>query len=251
MKKYGYKGIIRHQDFINELQLSSILGLKEIGSYYDQESDYSDWFHFILNNQDILVPVRPLKYGVSWETLYQLGIVYSDTDGPGDYPSPIDKPRNQNVYIVINGETYKVTLLKGLNKDNSIENKLIDVYKDIPNGIGLLIDNSEWNQLMYRVSNGGDSIEGQMSNPLIGVWDRISNKELGTGIQTSYGIMNWCQEVTFKPFDSRILRGGRNVSSISYYPPFNSSFYISGWRPALRKIEPGYESAIFDFSNTK
>ena len=251
MKKYGYKGIVNHQDFINEVDLSNLVGLKEIGDFFIDMQDYSDWFHFILNNQDIMVPVRPLKYGISWQTLYQLGIVYSDTDGPGDHPSPINKPRNQNVYVVVNGETYKVTLLKGLNEEISIKNKTMNFHELSLDNIKLMVNNSEWNQLLYRVFDGGDSIDGYLTNPIVGGWDRINNKDLGTGIQINYGAMNWCQEAAFKPHDTRVLRGGRNISSISDYTASSSSFYISGWRPALRKIDPGYESSIFDFSNTK
>ena len=230
MKKFGYRGLVRSSDFINGEQLAQAIGLKE-GE--PQHSD-CDWMHFILEGQEILVPTKTFRYCISWRAIYERGVVYSDTEGHG--PHPGGSGVNQNQYVTVNGDRYKVTLLKGVNNENIKLDS--DIVYDLESTW-----NSEWNQLMYRVHDGiHNPTHSNPTNPShpYGVWDGLSDTQLSLDYLSGCdGTASWCQERGFDIRDShhdrRVYRGYRGVSSVRCNHVSNSGSYL-GWRPALRKI---------------
>ena len=231
MKKFGYLGLVRSSDFINGEQLASSIGLKK-GE--PQNSD-CDWLHFILEGQEILVPTKTFRHSVSWKAIYEKGAVYSDTEGFGPYPSPIEEPINQNQYVTVNGDRYKVTLLKGVNNEN------IKLDSDIFYDPEFTWD-SEWNKLMYRVHDGVHN--PTHSNPTNAshhnkVWDQLSDDQLQLDwLKNGCGTSSWCQEKgtrTGHTSDLRVFRGARGVSFVSCGRVAGSASH-RGWRPALRKM---------------
>ena len=225
MKKFGYLGLVKSSDFINGERLARTIGLKK-GK--PQHSD-CDWLHFILNGQEILVPTKTFRHSISWRAIYERGAVYSDTEGFGPYPGGTGV--NQNQYVTVNGDRYKVTLLKGVNNENIKFDS--DIFYDPE-----LTWNSEWNRLMYRVH--GEVHYFTHSNPTnashpYGVWEQLSNTQLNL---VNNGCSSWCQEKGTWSADSedrRVRRGSNGVSFI-FYGVVNLWNSNHGWRPALRKI---------------
>ena len=232
-------GIVSSGDFISGNALASSIGL----TAGTAQNSTCDWLHFELEGQDIMVPTMTFRHSVSWRHIYERGAVYSDTEGHGPYPG--GSGVNQNRYVTIGGTQYKVTLLKGSNGDNQthIETTNIDHPSrwDSPS-----THDSEWNKLMYRVSDGvHDSI--YISAPTIHTvshpykeWASMNNNQLWLdflgGSRT--GTASWCQEkATYSEdsLDRRVDRGLRGVSYVSCTPVANSSSH-RGWRPALRKM---------------
>ena len=185
MKKYGYYGRVRAKDFITGKQLIDAIGL-HCGYPINHELD---WFHFNLNGEEIMIPMKPLIHSLSWTDLYQAGVVYSDTEGYGPYfPFPLDKPKNQNVFIDIEGNRYKVTLIKGLSQDSN-------VIINPSSGLSMLDEinqtyinhnttHSEWNQLMYRVLDKKyrnitiNQKEYSITENEFGVWENFDDVSL-------------------------------------------------------------------------
>ena len=235
MKKFGYLGLVKSSDFINGETLAKKIGLEEGKPQYSN----CDWMHFILNDQDIMVPVKPLRFYISWQQIYQAGAVYSDTEGFGPYP--VKENRNQNQFVTINGVTYKVTLLKGSNGDNQTHILGFNVDNDPSFYSPQSTWDSEWNQLMYRVHDGVHNpyhSNSTITSHPYGVWEQFSDADLGLDYSKNKGgTTNWCQEKgtwTEDAMDRRVSRGC-GVTFVTCPPVFHSSSNL-GWRPALRKI---------------
>ena len=229
MKKYGYLELVSSRDFINGEQLAKEIGLEE----GEPQHSNCDWMHFMLDGQELLVPTKTLRHSISWESIYKKGAVYSDTEGFG--PNPGGSGVNQNQYVTVNGDRYKVTLLKGVNNENIKFDS--DIFYDPE-----LTWNSEWNRLMYRVHDGvhnpTHSNPTNTSHPY-GVWDQLSDGQLQLDwLKNGCGTSSWCQEKggwNRNSHDLRVNRGHRGVSFVSCLLVTNSDSAL-GWRPALRKM---------------
>ena len=236
MKKFGYKGLVRSSDFINGEQLASRIGLEEGKPQHSS----CDWLHFILNDQELLVPTKTFRYCVSWREIYERGAVYSDTEGFGPYPG--GSGVNQNCYVTVGGTQYKVTLLKGSNGDNHTHTIGYN-YDNHPS----LYDpestwDSEWNRLMYRVHDGVHS--SNYLNPIkpshpYATWEQLSDVQLQLDhLKDENGTAIWCQEKGTRSgyiSDMRVFRGYCGISYIGgghTDPPLS----FLGWRPVLRAI---------------
>ena len=250
MKTIGYKGLVKSSDFISGTALAQTVQLRR-GHFIDE---YPDWFHFILNGEELLVSVKPIKYQLSWNDLYQAGVVYSDTEGPGLLGIPHYESRDQNVFIDIAGDRYKVTLLKGLGCDShelNPSNYDNDHHYYNPSSTR----HSEWNQLMYRVHNGLRTSDAYVAytdlDAPYGDWEQFNNYELnvdfnqppniyqGEGLEPNlFGAGSWCQEggrINNNHYNRRIVRGFLGMTHIDIFAKENRSPCF-GWRPALRKI---------------
>ena len=233
MKKFGYKGLVRSSDFINGEQLAQAIGLVEGKPQHSN----CDWLHFILNDQELLVPTKTFRYCVSWRDIYERGAVYSDTEGFGPNPGGGGFGVNQNCYITIEGSTYKVTLLKGANAENAVAVEGTENYgwKHASRYDPESTWSSEWNQLMYRLQQDDNRPEAPRnpSHPY-GVWEEWTPTQINT---VGDGGASWCQEKgswSGSSQNRRVYRGGRGVSYVFCYYVDHSLSSI-GWRPALRK----------------
>ena len=132
-----YYGEVPASEFFTGDELSTLLGVTE-GEL--QNSD-TDWFKFSLHGKVLFIPKMTIRHSVSWDYLYSKGLVYG-TDDIGI--APTGTPTNQLKIVTKNGFNYKVRLLRG----TSIEphNGTYGTYLAI-------IQGSEWNELMYRVSS--------------------------------------------------------------------------------------------------
>ena len=236
MKKLGYLGLVKSSDFINGKQLASSIGLEE----GDPQHSNCDWLHFILNDQELLVPTQTFRRTLTWRAIYERGAVYSDTEGFGPYPG--GSGVNQNRYVTIGGTQYKVTLLKGCNGDN--QTHIIDTdHDDHPSYYDPESTwDSEWNKLIYRVHDGVHNptfLNPTNASHPYGVWDGLSDTQLSLDYLSGCGgTASWCQEKGIwggDSYDRRIHRGCRGVSYVNC-GHVAYSFSSLGWRPTLRKV---------------
>lgn len=184
-----------------------------------------NWLKFDLDGEIIFIPKKPLRHTVSWEVIYQVGAVYG-TDNNGSNPSGGN--RKQDATVIINGNTYRVTLLRGANNDPTAKGHGYDKP---------WTDASEWNRLMYSVHSG---VHTNSSNPSYAsvpynVWDSYSDDDLLVHCDFGNGIYSWTQETSGDDSASRIFRGDYGVTSVGRYKSTNSTISY-GWRPALRLV---------------
>ena len=221
----SYVRTLPSSEFINGVDLAQAIGLTG-GVVKDSDSP---WMHFIMDIStetpfNLFVPMKSFRADIGWAEIYQAGAIYG-TDDFGTHPEGGN--RTQNARVTVNGIEYRVTLLKGGNKDSVIipsnENQRFDVPSES--------DPSEWNRIMYRVSNTGNP--NPASHPY-GVWEQYTKQELNVDFTDSDGCASWCQEfasVNGQP--RRLLRGG---DTVTYFDGDHPSFVhnFMGWRPALR-----------------
>lgn len=194
----GYYGLVDSADVITGSALAAAVGLSEGVLIHDT----TPWMKFALNGKVLFIPQKPLRHSMSWNTLYQLGLVYG-VDGGGADPYN-DVPVNQNVTINIETWTLKVRLMTGSDTDPA-------------SGAG-----GEWNELMYRVS--GDSL---------GEWEIFTTSQLY--IWQSDAKYNYVQETGLNFSTNAHVRGSMGVESYGEWAKSSTSWH-SGWRPVLEVV---------------
>lgn len=167
------KNLIKHEDLVSQLNASiggakpeiPIDGYKEI---YDKNKEEEDkggiWLKFIdykyLRDgkpRTFYVMKKPIRKGVSWNTLFDAGVVYGwDVIGENGLPKS-NKEKYQNKYnnkdykatiLTIKGKKYIVRLLQG--KTNYGGNVANTSYWDY----GSQNNNSEWNRTILPITQG-------------------------------------------------------------------------------------------------
>lgn len=219
----GFYGEIAGSELITYGDLSTTLGVSQGTLIFDNESQ---WLKFALDGKTLFVSKKATRHSITWEYLYQAGIVYgNDTTGY----NPSGAAVTQDVRIVIKGKTYIVRLFKGANTDPT-------------DGLGWDPTNthtSEWNRLMYPIHSG---VHTQSNNPIdpsvpYAQWATYSDTELGI-YDGAIGAGSWCQETMINETARRFLRGGQS-GGITYANRIDavtaSNSY--GWRPVLELVE--------------
>ena len=185
----GYYGFVKSKDLINGIDLA--VQLKFTSGFYQHKD--SGWLKFYIgpdaacndsgDYKIVYVAKRNLMYHVSWDEINECGLV--------------DGSRCISIY----GNMYRVRLLTG--------------------GIEEPGDDSEWNELMYRVYYG---YTGQRP-----VWEMFTDHDLDADASGRY---SWMQE---RINSSVVHRGERGIVywqvSMSSYAGTNG-----GWRPVLELI---------------
>lgn len=197
----GFYGEVDSGDFINGVDLASAVNLNEGPNI----NTTGGWLKFSLDGAVLYVAKQPLKYMISHETLRTKELLYGNTE------------------INIKGKRYKVRLLKTASTDpTSLANG-----NDLPLSYG-----SEWNRLMYRVSDlPGNSAEGIQ----FGSFWRYSDYDLSMSGANGYGYYQWCQEkATGDAF--ALMRGHATVKAI-WNGDKGTPNYYTGWRPVLELVE--------------
>ena len=209
---YGiFLGEVSSNEFIDGKTLANHIGLTEgVLCNFDTQ-----WLKFILDCNIIYVAMKPLMHSVSWDSINDSGAVFE----------------NEGAIIDIDGNTYDITLFRGLN-GNIVSNKglLYGFDKSETNM-------SEWNRLMYPIHSG---IHTDNDNPKVGSvpyaqWASYSDSDLDVQYTSESGTATWVQETRNTDITFRFVRGGNGVTSIV---GATSTFAYSdvGWRPALRLI---------------
>lgn len=175
----------------------------------------TDWLKFAHKGKILFIPKMPIRHTISWQHLYNAGVVYSSGDGPAHKPPVAAIP--QGKIISKNGEDFKVRLMTG-----APTNPLSFTTTGTADTIGL--DGSEWNDLLYRVC---------VQIPFSQKGENWANFPVAELIQ-AHGTI--CQEVdTSKSII--LIRGtagymGYAIASTHYSTPTT----VIGWRPVLEYI---------------
>jgi hypothetical protein len=203
-RKTPFLGEVSAADFISGNALASAIGLTQGTA---QHSD-AGWLKFKdpVDGRIKFVAKRPLRRGLSWNAIDARGAAKGTRT------------------VTINGQTYRVRLLKAL---GSLSTSGKTGY-DHPDTHG-----SEWNRLMYHISGKPfANINNTLASEGIdeGDWASYSETDLAMRNTTSgSGGANWAYEPAH-------FRGHVGVSYLGTGPADNTHVNY-GWRPVLELIE--------------
>lgn len=195
-----YIGEVPAADFITGEQLAAIVGLTEGVSH----ASNTNWIHLKFDGRHVLIPKRPLRHGVSWDTLANLGLVYGGSNDP---------------IFTVGPHHYRVRLLKGANSNPTELTDSLDTWPT---------HSSEWNRVMYRLHR---DIPSSQEGDNLAEW---SNLDLNLSVGSN-GHLTWCQEASFLDVNQRVVRGGSVDRGLTASKGMNGPHY--GWRPVLVLID--------------
>ena len=208
----GFFGETTSEELLTYDELASQIGLSAGTSQFNDESV---WLKFVLEGEILYVAKKPTRYSISWDQINAVNAVYSG-----------------GASVSVGDSVLDVTLLKGANSDPTVAGDDGDWSGyDIDLAVG-----SEWNRLLYHVSDGASIASGHTlaSEGLTeGDWAQYSEAELLTHRDYGNGSYSWCQELSGDLSGYRVYRGGHGVSFLSRYPSSASNAH-TGWRPCLR-----------------
>jgi hypothetical protein len=95
----GYFGTVTQSQLFTPTEIFNQLNIPLLGPSLDASML---WGKFYYQGTIVYIPTRPVNTTAqvfSWESLYQMGLVYG-TDSDGAYPSPVSAPYNQRTLIV-------------------------------------------------------------------------------------------------------------------------------------------------------
>lgn len=192
----GYYGQVMASKFITYNELSDLVGISAGGG------TSGDWLKFSLEGKTLFVAKSNCRDKIPWSAINEANAV------------------NGNRTVTIKENSYKIRLLKGLPTEN-----YAGYYGEDP----IATKGSEWNRLMYRVSN---TLPVNNTEDIIpGLWEQFTVSSLMGG-----SLHSWTQEVIG---GERMLRGN-NPSSIVFSSstvPNASWGNEAGWRPVLELVE--------------
>lgn len=208
---YGdvFLGEVSASTFITGDALASGIGLTAGTAQHSNEP----WLKFLTGEgKTLYVAKKPFRYNLSWNHINTANAVYGDRT------------------IEINGESFKVRLLKGAASDPTVSGGGHDLEKTW---------GSEWNRLMYPlVPNPTNTPTHPISGEGIhyGEWGNYTEAQLNVGSSGGNGRYSWCQETDAGNSGVRIVRGTVGLSYISLVG-FSSVSTLYGWRPVLELID--------------
>lgn len=206
----GFFGEVSANDLIDGDSLASDLGLTA-GTGFNSDAG---WLKVIYQKAVLFVAKRPFRYDLSWEDIYNVGAVGPLAEAPN---GSVD----QDAEIEIDGNTYKIRLLKGGEDDTEDDKE--GAYGQ-----------NEWNTIMYSLIACRE--DGHLGAKVGQLWANYSNDDLGIGGQSDPdGRRCWCQETDPNDSDRRVYRGAFHVSDFDTVSA-TSSNALYGWRPVLQLI---------------
>lgn len=214
----------RYHGFFGELTSEEFITAQELANEFKITTgtllnNTSPWLKFLIDGKIVFTPKLPIWQGLSYELLYNRGLVYGDDDN-GKYPLGIGV--NQFRVINVKGYLFKVRLIKGsLNDPYSGTTSTSSTYED-PATIG-----SEWNRMFYNIVTGSfPSQEGEK-------WATYSQAEVG--ISTGNGGLTLCQETYSSNLNNKLLRGANSVMT-PRSTVYNELVATTAWRPVLELV---------------
>jgi hypothetical protein len=167
------------------------------GTNFNTDTNYLKFEN--TNGTILFVPKTPVKHSISWDAING-GNATQD-------PSNVNSGVYGAMQKTINGETYKIRLLKGANTNPSSGS---DTARH---------DNSEWDHLLVALNTHNSSI--------------YNDAYFGTGSGNGRG--SWTQEQYESISSSRVSRGYYGLSIFVYENSFNTHSN-NGWRPVLELV---------------
>ena len=221
----GYYGFVDSNLLINGTDLSNFLNITS-GTLFN---DNIGWLKFYSHGKILFIAKRPLRYNISWSQIYNAGAVYG-LDGFGPYTSGTNV--NQNRILTIGDYSYRIRLMTGAH---------INPYTRGDNCSDNGGENSEWNELIYRVHDiipncglDGLSVTYHGGNQIGQNWFNFNDLDLGVG-NTVNGRRTWTQETSFNLSAGRCRRGQGSIAGFSLTDR-ESATAFDGWRPVLELI---------------
>lgn len=197
-------GEVSASDFITGDSLASLIGLTAGVSQYSD----AGWLHVGLDGTELLIAKRPLRRSLYWSDINSVNSIFG------------------NRIVTINGQDYKIRLLKGANSNPP----LLDLQ-----GFDVEVSHgSEWNRILYRLSDNNfrNSLNSKASEePFINLAN-YTETDLALDNNVATGSACYCQE---RYNNLAIYRGYNGVSRYwRWATGSNPTNY--GWRPVLEKV---------------
>lgn len=146
----GYYGTVLSADFFNS---SNILAAAKSTTSLPTTLVAPLWHKTIRNGKIIYVPENPFGQ-CSWQALYQAGLVYGiDANYPDGAPTINTTATNQLVKLALNGENYKVRLLRGVSDGSFANIARADFQSQTSMDDYAGSQDNEWSDLIYGIFN--------------------------------------------------------------------------------------------------
>jgi hypothetical protein len=208
--RVGFVGIVSNSDLLGaagsvDLQLNVVSGQR-------LDPKPPDWLKFSYEGKTLLVAARPLRYGLSWDSIARAGAALGDGS---DVRVGSDSYRQDASVVGARGERYRVRLLRC--------------------GRSTLDLGSEWNALIGGIHAG----DGDFRSAPQGVYGWLSppftDEDLGVGREAA-GRATWCQE-TFE-IGGEAFAVNRGYLTVSRFHATPTGFEGTGfgWRPVLEPL---------------
>lgn len=169
------------------------------------------WLKMVYNGKFLFMPRDSLRYGLSWNSVYQVGAVYG-TDDNGLYPTGTPVNQHRVLQIVEDGKTWNLVprLIRSTSTDPAINDGSSVVITEI----------SEWNMLMSRL------VDGRLAS--------YTMEQLGQPITTSR-LMTMTTGVDPTRCHLRGVGPGANWGGVTTYPKATAGG-TTYWKPVLELI---------------
>lgn len=253
-------------DLISYSDLSNTLGVTE----GNLRSTSNKWLEYNIDGKHLYIAKQPIKDSISFDHLYDKGVVYSDENVAKNEGQPIIDYRGHTYRqadpIEINGKKYRVRLLNGVDiggqKPWGAKVQNMVEHRSLEN----LLENTEYSNLILNISTSYMDVNGSK----IPAWTRgssnmrsmpywVNPKTKGqysfsdlTGIANTRGTMfnEWVQErINTKEEMGAETNGMRIYTDNRFSFGFNSEDTRSQtpqnlWRPVLEEIIENPEPAF-------
>lgn len=146
----GYYGPLLSADFFNS---AAILAAAKSTSGLPTTLMAPTWHKMARNGKIIYVPETSFGQ-TTWMQIYQAGLVFGiDANFPTGAPTAGVTATNQLVTLTLNGDTYRVRLLRGVSDGSFANIPNSDFVPQISADVYANAQNNEWNDLMYALFN--------------------------------------------------------------------------------------------------
>lgn len=165
------------------------------------------WLKFAYKGKILFTPIKPIRSGVTWNTIYAAGCALG-IDAVGDVLPTGTVGVNQKKIVIKNGESFLVRLPKGA-PSNPASWGTTGTFDTMG------LEGSEWNDLLYRIF---------LTIPFSQVGANWSNYGYNDTWYSSFPTL--CQEVVSGQPTKVLTRGGGYGTS-NFYPGYADSFPAS------------------------
>jgi hypothetical protein len=145
----GYFGRVAAADIAVQSTLLTALGFSG-GGGPNSDVQVSHYYKFALNGKIIFVPCGSIRWSITWDQIYALGLMYGvDGTGLDLHPSPSNLVGvNQKKIVTLNGNNFLVRTFKGANRPT---NAMLTDW----NTPTAWVEGSEWDLTMGRINTNG------------------------------------------------------------------------------------------------
>lgn len=225
----GYFGEVSSALLFSSMEIGSAAQLT-FGTDTGNGSLGPNWLKFLYKGKFLFIAKTPIRYGVSWNDLYNLGLVYGER-GFGRYPVgagvtqyvQLHKREDDRVWF------FKPRLLTGWGTDPVVEP--FDMTQR---------DDSEYSQLLGRVVTGANG-------SIVNKWAAFTPTQLsGTGQLASLTQETWATNLA-----AAISRGYTTIADYTTMgKDGRANTRGSNWRPVLELIPDDFMKDLYDHANT-